>query len=138
MTDLNRGSGMRVVAVVALLLAPSCAGQGGGAADGEDTAAVPDSGQVEAELLPDSLRPGREPETAGAAPTDRPDSARAGRYFVRLRHGADPRTVAERHGVLPDTVYLEEARAFVAVLTWGQVEALRADTLVRSLAPQIE
>ena len=80
-----------------------------------------------------------EPAADTAAASDAPpDTAVAGRYFVRVAASADPGTLAERHGIRPDTVHTEKTRAFVATLTWGQVEALRADSLVRSLAQQIE
>lgn len=68
----------------------------------------------------------------------RPDSAVAGRFFVRLLPTADPRAVAERHRVEPDDVLTDRVRAFYAELTWGQVGSLARDTLVRSLAQQIE
>lgn len=70
---------------------------------------------------------------AGAA-----DTTVVGRFFVRVVASADPEAVARRHGLEPERVHTEEARAFVAVLTAGQIRALRADSLVRSLAQQIE
>lgn len=63
--------------------------------------------------------------------------AAAERYYVRLRASADPRAVAERHGVEPIEVITEHATAFYAALTPGEVEGLRADTLVISLSREI-
>ena len=74
----------------------------------------------------------------GASTSARADTAPAGQFFVRLVAGADPWEVAERHGVEPDTVYTERARAFVAVLTRGQVDALQRDRAVQSVAQRIE
>lgn len=67
-----------------------------------------------------------------------PDTAVAGRFFVRVVASADPRAVAEGHGVEPIDVVTDRARAFYAELLWGQVASLARDTLVRSLAQQIE
>lgn len=67
-----------------------------------------------------------------------PDTAVAGNFFVRVVGSSDPRTVAEGHGVEPIEVVTDEARAFYAELRWGQVASLARDTLVRSLAQQIE
>lgn len=68
----------------------------------------------------------------------RPDTAVAGSFFVRVLPSADPRTVAERHGVEPIDVVTDRVRAFYAELTWGQVECLARDGFVRSLAQEIE
>lgn len=59
------------------------------------------------------------------------------RYYVRLSPSADPRSVAERHGVEPIEVITEHATAFYASLTADQVESLRADSLVVSLSREI-
>ncbi len=67
-----------------------------------------------------------------------PDTAVAGRFFVRVVASADPRAVAEGHGVEPIDIVTDRARAFYAELLWGQVASLARDTLVRSLAQQIE
>lgn len=86
---------------------------------------------------------------AGATPTDtswlesaetRPDSAVAGRFFVRVASDVEPATVAERHGIEPEYVVpeTEPVRAFVARLTWGEVSALERDSSVVSLAREIE
>lgn len=62
------------------------------------------------------------------------DTTTAGRYFVRLKSGADPEEVATRHGVEPLKIITEPARAFYAELSRAQLEKLRKDTLVVSLA----
>lgn len=65
------------------------------------------------------------------------ETAATERYYVRLRSSADPRAVAERHGVEPIEVITEYASAFYASLTAEQVESLRGDSLVVSLSREI-
>lgn len=88
---------------------------------------------------------GRRPQQPGGADSvwirmaaPHPDTALAGRFFVRVADHADPAVVAGRHGVEPIDVVTDGARAFYGELTWGQVESLAADNTVRSLAQQIE
>lgn len=76
--------------------------------------------------------------TEDAATTDSGPAPATATYFVRLRRSADPRAVADRHGVEPTSIVEEEgATAFVAALTEAQVDSLRADSLVVSLAREI-
>lgn len=67
-----------------------------------------------------------------------PDTALAGRFFVRLVPSADPEEVARAHEIAPIEVLTGEVKIFYAELTWGQVSALARDASVRSLAQEIE
>lgn len=59
------------------------------------------------------------------------------RFYVHLRPGVDPEAFARRHDLEPTDVITGPRPGLVAPLTAEEEEALRADTLVRSLAREI-
>lgn len=59
------------------------------------------------------------------------------RFYVHLRPGVDPHDFARRHELEPTDVITGPRPGLVAPLTAEEEEALRADTLVRSLAREI-
>lgn len=131
--------------LAALLLLPAllagCQQREGGDAEGEaaDTAAVVDTPSSVDTTPSDTAAAARADTPTEAEPgeDERPAADTAGRYYVRVLSSADPREVAARHGIEPREVITEPTRAFYAALTYGQRDALQADTLVRSLAREI-
>lgn len=80
--------------------------------------------------------PAVSPEAA-AADTAGTDGAAAGRYFVRLRNGADPVAVARRHGLVPLDTIRSPVPALYVSLTAAERDSLARDTLVVSVAREI-
>lgn len=78
--------------------------------------------------------PSPRPESDAAAP----GSERAETFHVHLHPGSDPRALARRHGLEPTEVITGPRPGLVVPLTRKQEAAVRADTLVRSLAREID
>jgi len=150
----RRAMGLGLIAGLAL---GGCGGGPGGEAADEGTRESTGEAHVESAAVADGGTPAGEtgdgppagaeasgrrdaPAEAGTEAHDTAaseDTVHLGRYFVRLRTAADPDSVAARHGIDPIEVIREPTRAFYASLTRGQHRALEADSMVESLAVEL-